>query len=144
MRWLPSPGIEFDIEITEPFPGVGFDSLTVELSGFRTENVVAHSMTLGLTSRIRAFASKMESDREQNLLSVGFQVVNFTDFITLGLSATPGDPTAIAGVNETERLLGGVSSTDSPTKAGSVVHVRSSRPQTRWLARQSRRLAGIP
>ena len=116
LRWLPSPGIEFDIEITEPFPGVGFDSLTVELSGFRTENVVAHSMTLGLTSRIRAFASTMESDRKQNLLSVGFQVVNFTDFITPGLSATPGDPTAIAGVNETERLLGGVSSTDSPTK----------------------------
>ena len=49
LRWLPSPGIEFDIEITEPFPGVGFDSLTVELPGFRTENVVAHSMTLGLT-----------------------------------------------------------------------------------------------
>ena len=38
LRWLPSPGIEFDIEITEPFPGVGFDSLTVELPGFRTEN----------------------------------------------------------------------------------------------------------
>ena len=87
LRWLPSPGIEFDIEITEPFPGVGFNSLTVELPGFRTENVVAHSMTLGLTSRIRAFASTMEWDREQNLLSVGFQVVNFTDFITPGLSA---------------------------------------------------------
>ena len=49
LRWLPSPGIEFDIEITEPFPGVGFDSLTVELPGFRTEKVVAHSMTLGST-----------------------------------------------------------------------------------------------
>ena len=57
LRWLPSPGIEFDIEITEPFPGVGFDSLTVELPGFRTEKVVAHSMTLGSTSRIGAFAS---------------------------------------------------------------------------------------
>ena len=116
LRWLPSPGIEFDIEITEPFPGIGFDPLTVELPGFRTENVVAHSMTLGLTSRIRAFASTMESDREQNLLSVGFQVVNFTDFITPGLSAAPGDPTAIAGVNGTERLLGGVTSTGSRTK----------------------------
>ena len=116
LRWLPSPGIEFDIEITEPFPGVGFDSLTVELPGFRTENVVAHSMTLGSTSRIRAFASAMESDREQNLLSVGFQVVNFTDFITPGLSAAPGDPTAIAGVNGTQRLLGGVTPTGSPTK----------------------------
>ena len=116
LRWLPSPGIEFDIEITEPFPGVDFDSLTVELPGFRTENVVAHSMTLGSTSRIRAFASAMETDREQNLLSIGFQVVNFTDFITPGLSAAPGDPTAIAGVNGTERLLGGVTPTGSTTK----------------------------
>ena len=116
LRWLPSPGIEFDIEITEPFPGVDFNSLTVDLPGFRTENVLAHSMTLGLTSRIRAFASAMESDRQQNLLSVGFQVVNFTDFITPGLSAAPGDPTAIAGVNGTERLLGGVTPTGSPTK----------------------------
>ena len=24
LRWLPSPGIEFDIEITEPFPGVDY------------------------------------------------------------------------------------------------------------------------
>ena len=59
LRWLPSPGIEFDIEITEPFPGVGFDSLTVELPGFRTQNVVAHSMTLGLTSRIRAVGGEL-------------------------------------------------------------------------------------
>ena len=116
LRWLPSPGIEFDIEITEPFPGVDFDSLTVELPGFRTENVLAHSMTLGLTSRIRAFAGAMESDRQQNLLSVEFQIVNFTDFITPGLSAAPGDPTAIASVNGTERLLGGVTPTGSPTK----------------------------
>ena len=113
LRWLPSPGIEFDIEITEPFPGVDFNSLTVDLPGFRTENVLAHSMTLGLTSRIRAFASTMESDRQQNLLSVGFQVVNFTDFITPGLSAAPGDPTAIAGVNGTERPANPVPSINS-------------------------------
>ena len=48
LRWLPSPGIEFDIEITEPYPDVDFDSLTVELPGFRTENVVAHIDDSGL------------------------------------------------------------------------------------------------
>ena len=47
---------------------------------------------------------------------VEFHVVNFTDFITPGLSAAPGDPTAIASVNGTERLLGGVTPTGSPTK----------------------------
>ena len=40
LRWLPSPGIEFDIEIPEPFPAGDFDSLTVELLGFTTENVL--------------------------------------------------------------------------------------------------------
>ena len=144
LRWLPSPGIEFDIEITEPFPGVDFNSLTVDLPGFRTENVLAHSMTLGLTSRIRAFASAMESDRQQNLLSVGFQVVNFTDFITPGLSAAPGDPTAIASVNGTERLLGGVTPTGSPTKPVQSVTCATVDLMPRWLARRSRRLAEIP
>ena len=98
LRWLPSPGIEFDIEIPEPLSAGDSKSLTVELPGFTTENVLAHSMTLGSTSRIRAFASTMESDRQQNLFSVGFQVVNFTDLITPGLSAAPGDPTAIEPV----------------------------------------------
>ena len=144
LRWLPSPGIEFDIEITEPFPGVDFNSLTVDLPGFRTENVLAHSMTLGLTSRIRAFASAMESDRQQNLLSVGFQVVNFTDFITPGLSAAPGDPTAIAGVNGTERLLGGVTPTGSPTKqVQSFTCATADLRHDGWNV-SLRRLAGIP
>lgn len=114
LRWLPSPGIEFDIDIAEPFFGRDFDSLTTELPGFRTENVLAHSLTAGLASNIRAFASTMESDCQEDLLSVGFQVVNFTNFITPGLSATPGDPTAIA-VNGTGRLSGGANPTGSAT-----------------------------
>ena len=36
LRWLPRPGIEFDIETDEPV-GVDLDSLTVELPGFRTK-----------------------------------------------------------------------------------------------------------
>ena len=62
--------------------------------------------------------SRVRWNRIVNRISspLGFQVVNFTDFITPGLSAAPGDPTAIAGVNGTERLLGGVTPTGSPTK----------------------------
>lgn len=116
LRWLPSPGIEFDIEIAEPFPGGDSDSMTVDVPGFRTQNVLAHSMTLGLTSRIRAFASTMESLPQQNLHSIGFQVVNFTNFITPGLSAAPGDPTAIAGVNGPERSSGEAPLTGSSTE----------------------------
>jgi len=94
LRWLPRPGIEFDIETDEPV-GIDLDSLTVELAGFRTENVLAHSMNLGSTCRIRAFASEMEWDGEQPLLSAGFQIVNCPDFITPGPAAVPGDPTAV-------------------------------------------------
>ena len=82
LRWLPRPGIEFDIETDEPV-GIDLDSLTVELAGFRTENALAHSMNLGSTCRIRAFASEMEWGGEQPLLSAGFQ------------AAVPGDPTAV-------------------------------------------------
>ena len=103
LRWLPRPGIEFEIEIQEPHAGVDFDSLAVELPGFTTHNVVAHSLNLGSTSKIRAFASRMEWGGEKPLLSVGFQIANFNNFITPGLSASPGDPTAIAGGNRTQR-----------------------------------------
>ncbi|WP_419166823.1 hypothetical protein [Candidatus Palauibacter sp.] len=105
LRWLPSPGIEFDVELREPEDAADFDSLTLELPKFRTEGVLVHSMSLGSNSRIRALASSMESGGEQSLLSAGFQVANFTNFITPGLSAAPGDPTAITDGNLSERRL---------------------------------------
>ena len=46
LKWLPSPGIEIDIQITAPRSSVDFDS-TVELPGFRTENPLVHSITMG-------------------------------------------------------------------------------------------------
>ena len=95
LRWLPSPGIAFDIETDGPYAGFDLDSLKVELPGFRTKNVVPHSIHLGSTLGIRAFAGAMEWGGEQRLLSVGFQIVNFSDFITRGPSAVPGDPTAM-------------------------------------------------
>ena len=100
LRWLPSPGIEFDIETDEPV-GIDLDSLTVELPGFRTKKVVALSTHWGSTpsgrTSIRAYAGEMEWGGRQSLLSAGFQIVNFPDVITPGPSAVPGDPTAIAG-----------------------------------------------
>ena len=42
----------------------------------------------------------MEWGGQRRLLSIGFQVVNFPDFITPGPSAVPGDPTAIAGEDD--------------------------------------------
>ena len=100
LRWLPSRGIEFDIEIDEPV-GLDLDSLTVQLPDFRTKKVVALSTHWGSTpsgrTSIRASAAEMEWGGEQSLLSAGFQIVNFPDVITPGPSAVPGDPTAIAG-----------------------------------------------
>ena len=72
LRWLPSPGIEFDIETDEPV-GIDLDSLTVELPGFRTKKVVALSTHWGSTpsgrTSIRAYAGEMEWGGRQSLLS---------------------------------------------------------------------------
>lgn len=101
LQWLPSPGIEVEIETSEPV-GLNPTSLTVELPGFATKNVLAYSTNWGSTpsgqTRIGAHAGQIEWGAEQTALrSVGFQVVNFPDVITPGPLAVPGDPTADAG-----------------------------------------------
>ena len=143
LRWLPSPGIAFDIETDEPYAGFDLDSLTVELPGFRTKNVLARSLNLGSTLRIRAFAGGMEWGGEQSLLSAGFQIVNFSDFITLGLSAVPGDPTAIDRDNRTEQRPSEVPTTGAPARSIQSLTNENGRTQTRWLAGWSRCRTGI-
>ena len=104
LLWLPSPGIEVEVETSHA--GIDLDTVTVELPGFETENVVVQSATLGPQGRIRAFVSGMESRSDQDLVSVGFQLVNFADIITPGLFAAPGDPATLtlAG-GQTQMLL---------------------------------------
>ncbi len=103
LRWLPSPGIVFDIETDEPV-GLDLDSLTVELPGFATKNVLAYSTAApGL---IRASVAEMEWGGNRRLLSVGFQIVNWSDFITPGPAAVPGDPTAVGSGYGTIQTVG--------------------------------------
>ena len=99
LRCLPSPGIRFDIEADEPpHVGLNFDSLVVELSGFKTKHVLAYSKGGGPTPRIQASAGAMEwGGGKQSLLSVGFQIMNLCDFLRRGPSAVPGDPTQTGG-----------------------------------------------
>lgn len=111
LRWLPRPGIEFDVETDAPWRGFHLRSLAVEVPGFRTKNAIALSTHWGSTSSgltsIRASAGEMEWGGEQSLLSVGFQVVNFPDVITPGPAAVPGDPTTMGsdyGTIQTVRL----------------------------------------
>ena len=106
LRWLPSPGIEFDIETDVPYAGFDLGSFTVELPGFRTKNVLPLSTHLGSTLRIRAFAGAMEQAGGKRLLSIGFQIVNCPDFITRGPAAVPGDPTAVGGGYGTIQTVG--------------------------------------
>ena len=119
--WLPSPGIEIEVETAAR--GIDSDSVTLELPGFKTDNVVVHSVhvvpssTRGSKRRLGVFVSKMDSGCEQDVVSVGFQVVNFTDFFTLGLLATPGDPTVITSVEQ--GLVNGDTSAGRPV--GSVL-----------------------
>ena len=109
LRWLPRPGIEFEVETDEPCAGFDHRSLTVELPRFRTKNVVALSTHWGSTpsgsTSIRAAVGEMEWGGARSLLSVGFQIVNFPDVITLGSCAVPGDPTTIGGDDRTNQTL---------------------------------------
>ena len=102
--WLPSPGI--DIEVQTKTRGIDLDSATLELPGFGTDNIVVHSVhtvpspTHGVTSRIRAFASEINTECEQDIVSVGFQVANFMNFFTRTLRAQPGDPRVIKSIEQ--------------------------------------------
>lgn len=98
LLWLPSPSIEVEVETNHA--GIDFDSVTVEIPGFRTENGLVLSTTLGPQGQIRVFVSAMESGYGQELVSVGFQVVNFVDVTTGGLFAAPGDPTTLTHSSE--------------------------------------------
>ena len=113
--WAPSPDIEIEVETTAR--GIDPDSVTLELPGFETDTVVVHSHTLVPKQRLRAFVSKMDSGCKQDLVSVGFQVVNFANFYTRGLSAAPGDPTLITSVEQ--GLVNSDTSTGRPV--GSVL-----------------------
>ncbi len=99
LQWLPSPGIQFDVGTPAGFTP-SLRSVSLELPGFRTENTVPVSMTFAPGGRLKAFASEMTSEGDSPLVSVGFQVANFTDFITPGLSATPGEPATVACPSE--------------------------------------------
>ena len=105
--WVPSPEIEIEVETTAR--DIDSDSVSLELPGFETDNVVVHSHILWPKQRLRAFISKIDSGCAQGLVSVGFQVVNFSNFFTRGLSATPGDPTAVTSIEQ--RLVNGDAST---------------------------------
>ena len=94
LRWMPSPRIVFDIE-ADSLIGSDLASMTVEPADFKTTNCLVHSTDL--ISTISASAGAMESECEQRLRSVGFQIVNFSNFKTPGPAVVPGDPTAVGG-----------------------------------------------
>lgn len=122
-NWLPSPGIEIEINTTAQ--RIDPDSVTLDLPGFRTDNLVVHSYrvvslpTDGAMRRLRASVSKMDSGCEQDFASVGFQVVNFTNFFTSDLSPTPGDPSVITSVGEV--LLNSDASLPSSTRGAATL-----------------------
>ena len=93
LLWAPSPGIE--VYVDDGYEGLDLENLTLDVPGFDAQNVLVHSNTLGPQYRIGAFVTAMESHCDQDLVSVGFQLVNFPNFVTEGLIAAPGDPTTV-------------------------------------------------
>ena len=103
LRWLPSPGIVFDIETDEPV-GLDLEVLNVDLPHFATKNVRA--VSTAAPGLIRASAAEMEWSGNRRLFSVGFQIVNCPDFVTPGPAAVPGDPTAVGSGYGTIQTVG--------------------------------------
>ena len=117
LLWQPSPGIEVEVETRHA--GIDLDTVTVELPGFETESGVVLLTTLGPQGRIRAFVRELESGGNQELVSVGFQLVNFTDIITRRLWAGLGDPTTLTRARgQFERLVRGGTATCETARLG--------------------------
>ena len=143
LRWPPSPGIAFDIETDEPYAGFDLDSLTVELPGFRTKNVLARSMNLGSTLRIRAFAGGMEVGRRA-ISSLGW--VPDRQFLRLYHAGAVRSSRRSNG-NRQGQPDGTTTERSAhywrASQIDPVAHKRNGRTQTRWLAGWSRCRTGI-
>ncbi len=104
LAMLPSPRIELVMETDSPRVLRDLDGIKVELPGFTMKKVVVHSAQWGSTDSgaiaIRASAGEMEQGGGEALQSVGFQVVNLPDFITLGPTGVLGNPAADPGSSE--------------------------------------------
>ena len=99
LRWFPSPGIRLDVTVKSgPVPKMG-EKASVEL-GTMVGDVLVSSHSFGGMNpiwphRVGGFISSMNERDTGGLAWLRFQVVNFLDFLTPGLSAVPGDPTTV-------------------------------------------------
>jgi hypothetical protein len=93
LRWLPSTGLRLDVDVivgNAPQPG---SPLQIEASGGVAEALAQshqHGFKDGASfEKIGAFLSAIELGAGNQLASVGFQIVNFPDFLTPGPKPAP-------------------------------------------------------
>ncbi len=129
LRWLPATGIELDVESPDGLVHAllnlqegkdrlrFFDSVEIEClpvdgaPDFEMESPSVVSIpclpSLGaLCGKVRARVREMESGGAEDLRDAGFQVVNFVDTLTRGLSAAPGDPTTLWDARGADQTAG--------------------------------------
>ena len=102
LRFVPSTGLRLEADITSGATPDAGDRLPAEIAGGVAEalvNAVRHTMTEGVTSAsVEASVSHFETGAPAELAGVGFQVVNFPDFLTSGPKPPPvfGFPPSVA------------------------------------------------
>jgi hypothetical protein len=105
LRFLPSTGVRLEADIISgAVPDAGDRALAEIAGGFADAlvNSVRHSITEGITSaRIEASVSRFEVGGTSELAAVGFQILNFADFLTPGPKPAPvfGFPPMVSDLN---------------------------------------------
>lgn len=103
LRWLPSSGLRFEAELGSGWNAPqGAAHVTVEIAGQSAETLLS-STHFGIKdgvafSSVSGSVSTFTKGAGENLLYMGFQVVNFSDFLTPGPRPSPtfGHPPSVA------------------------------------------------
>ncbi|MDZ4688597.1 MAG: hypothetical protein SH850_26285 [Planctomycetaceae bacterium] len=102
LRWLPTTGLRLNVELPSAHIATTGARMNVEIAGSVAEAVVT-STTLGTEdgvpfARVSGIVSKFEKGSGGDLAALGFQVVNFSDFLTPGPRPAPvfGFPPRVA------------------------------------------------
>lgn len=102
LRFFPSTGLHLEAEIASGTAPAAGATAQLDIAGDVTDALV-HSARMEFhdgkrSSRIEAFISHFETGAAEGLASVGFQVLNFPDFMTPGTKPAPvyGFPPKVA------------------------------------------------
>lgn len=102
LRWLPSTGLRLEVDILSGQGPASGASVRAEVAGAETDVLIkstSTSFTEGVvSSKAVAIVRSIDTGSADHLMSIGFQIVNFSDFLTPGHKPEPvfGFPPMVA------------------------------------------------